>query len=754
MSITSCSVPSGGITRQDPRAATILVVDDSGECRAGLELLLRRQRYRVVQAADGQQALDCIRAGVMPDLILLDMLLPVVDGFTFLDRLQSVQTTRQMPIIIMTGMALSQGWALEHGCAGLVKKPIDTSTLLTEIERSLSRRRPRLQRSELRPTHGAEETGAGLQVALSSKRIGMGSCIAGGIRDTELKNPSAVYRRPSLYESQGHQRQTRLMPAARPLANQVRSYRALVALIGLAAGLALARLHTWNEPLERDLTTYAVIGHNLLEGRSLYSDLWDHKPPAIHGSYALAEYLFGYGPASVYALYLVTAIATMLGVYAAGSGSGGRAAGLWAAAFWAILSGDLRLQANQPNTEAFMNACLAGGFALWLRSGKSGLAASRALLTGALFFLASDYKQIVVVVPIALGLVHIGYPPVGCSRRRALADTALIAGVGILGWLTIFIYFRHVGHLGDFVDAVFIYNQAYARLSINHLVQQFQSPDRCLGPLFKIGPALLLLSLVGLVLEGRKKYRKWLRWLAENVSFPLPGTRRNEYRKWLMWLGYALAVDFSIHAAGRWQAHYFQLWLPCLAIGAAWGLGSLAALGDRMRRFGARAAGACAMVSLLVVQGMYYRLPAAEWCVAKYPDYDGTAFVSSPAVARQIDAMLQPGETFYVWGAETGLYYASCHDLPTGILYNYPLLKGPFYLPLTGRALRELERSRPCLVVTMREPHQACLRTHPIERWWRFNYHAWPHNRCGPFDLYVRTGSALEKRLELTSKPG
>jgi CheY-like chemotaxis protein len=752
MSITSSAVPFRGITRQDSRAATILVVDDSGECRAGLELLLWHEGYRVVVAADGQEALECIGAGVMPDLILLDMLLPVVDGFTFLDRLQAVRTARPMPIIVMTGMALDQGWALEHGCAGFIRKPIDTSALLTDIERCLSRRRPF---PELTPAHAAGEVVAGPKVPSTLNRLGMGSSrIARGIGHAELKDSSSVCRRPSLYELPCHQPETRVVPAGRSLAKQVRRYQALVALIALSLGLALARLHTWDEPLERDLTTYAVIGHNLLEGRSLYSDLWDHKPPAIHGSYAVAEYLFGYGPPSVYALSLFTAIATMLAVYAAASWSGGWQAGLWAAAFWAILSGDLRLQANQPNTEAFMNACLAGGFALWLRSGKSGLFATQALLAGALFFLASAYKQIVVVIPLVLGLVHIGYPPVGCSRRRALADMALIAGVGIFGWLTIFVYFRWIGHLGDFVDAVFIYNRDYARLSINHLIQQFQSPEPCFGPLLKIGSALLVLSLVGLVLEVRKHYRKWLMWLVENVSLPLPGTRRNEYRKWVMWLGYFLAVDFSVHATGRGQAHYFQLWLPCLAIGGAWGLGSLAAPGDWMRRFGARAAGACAVLSLLFFQGMYYRLPAAEWCTAKYPGYDGRAFVSSEAAARQIDALLEPGETFYVWGAETGLYYASSHDLPTGILYNYPLLKGPCSLRLCGRALRELEQSRPCLVVTMREPPQACRGTHPMNRWWCYYYHAWPHNQCGPFDLYVRTGSALEKRLGLTSKPG
>ena len=55
----------------------------------------------------------------------------------------------------------------------------------------------------------------------------------------------------------------------------------LVILLGLSAVIFLQRLHTYHEPLERDLTLYAVIGHEMLGGRALYSDLCENKPPAI-----------------------------------------------------------------------------------------------------------------------------------------------------------------------------------------------------------------------------------------------------------------------------------------------------------------------------------------------------------------------------------------------------------------------------------------------------------------------------------------
>jgi hypothetical protein len=74
----------------------------------------------------------------------------------------------------------------------------------------------------------------------------------------------------------------------------------VVALIGLGALVFFLRLHTYGEPLERDLTTYAVIAHEMLQGKSHYSDLFDHKPPAIYVTYALGELIAGYGRDAIF----------------------------------------------------------------------------------------------------------------------------------------------------------------------------------------------------------------------------------------------------------------------------------------------------------------------------------------------------------------------------------------------------------------------------------------------------------------------
>ncbi len=77
--------------------------------------------------------------------------------------------------------------------------------------------------------------------------------------------------------------------------NKLNKTLPVAALLGLCALIFFLRLHTYEEPLERDATIYAVIAHEMLNGKTLYTDLWDHKPPAIYVTYAAAELIAGYG---------------------------------------------------------------------------------------------------------------------------------------------------------------------------------------------------------------------------------------------------------------------------------------------------------------------------------------------------------------------------------------------------------------------------------------------------------------------------
>src|SRR6185295_10152187 len=150
-------------------------------------------------------------------------------------------------------------------------------------------------------------------------------------------------------------------------------------LLALICGaMALGRLHTYDEPLDRDVATYVVIGGEMLRGRALYTDLWDNKPPALYAAFTAAQLVARDPAAVVFLVGLACAWATTIALFVAGTAQGGAPAGLWIAAFWALLSADLPLQANQPNAEALLNACLAIAFAALLWIGPRALAAVQA----------------------------------------------------------------------------------------------------------------------------------------------------------------------------------------------------------------------------------------------------------------------------------------------------------------------------------------------------------------------------------------
>lgn len=122
-------------TADRPTKMILVAEDDAAACEA-LAVILARAGYRLVAAADGQQALDLLAGGLRPDVILLDMLMPVLDGWHFLTRLRSLPGPAA-PVIITTGTVLTREWATAHGCAGFVKKPFDPDELLVELLRVL-----------------------------------------------------------------------------------------------------------------------------------------------------------------------------------------------------------------------------------------------------------------------------------------------------------------------------------------------------------------------------------------------------------------------------------------------------------------------------------------------------------------------------------------------------------------------------------------------------------------------------------------
>jgi two-component system cell cycle response regulator DivK len=118
--------------------AKILLVEDNEMNRDMLSRRLTKRGYEVVVAVDGQQGID-MAGGDDPDLILLDMSLPVVDGWTAARQLKADPATSAIPVIALTAHALAgdREKALEAGCEDYDTKPVDLARLLGKIERLL-----------------------------------------------------------------------------------------------------------------------------------------------------------------------------------------------------------------------------------------------------------------------------------------------------------------------------------------------------------------------------------------------------------------------------------------------------------------------------------------------------------------------------------------------------------------------------------------------------------------------------------------
>jgi len=119
--------------------AKILLVEDHEEIWDFLSRRLKRHGHEVVVAQDGQEGLDKVRSDSL-EVILLDMNLPVLDGWTVAKTLKDDPATRHIAIIALTAHAMAgdREKALAAGCDDYHPKPIDFSQLLTQIDAALA----------------------------------------------------------------------------------------------------------------------------------------------------------------------------------------------------------------------------------------------------------------------------------------------------------------------------------------------------------------------------------------------------------------------------------------------------------------------------------------------------------------------------------------------------------------------------------------------------------------------------------------
>ena len=117
---------------------TILVVEDNFDNMTLVRLLLEREGFRVIQASDGQDGLEVARREA-PDLIALDLDMPIMDGWAFIREAKADPAIQNIPIVVVTAhlMPGERSRVIEAGCAGYVSKPFKIADLVGEIRRCL-----------------------------------------------------------------------------------------------------------------------------------------------------------------------------------------------------------------------------------------------------------------------------------------------------------------------------------------------------------------------------------------------------------------------------------------------------------------------------------------------------------------------------------------------------------------------------------------------------------------------------------------
>ncbi len=118
----------------------ILIIEDNEQNRYLTTFILEKNGYQVAQARDGEEGIEMANR-ILPALILLDVQLPTMDGYSVARALRSNSDLSRVPIVAVTSYAMvgDRERVLAAGCDGYIEKPINPETFITEVERFLNK---------------------------------------------------------------------------------------------------------------------------------------------------------------------------------------------------------------------------------------------------------------------------------------------------------------------------------------------------------------------------------------------------------------------------------------------------------------------------------------------------------------------------------------------------------------------------------------------------------------------------------------
>jgi len=122
------------MSRRAVQLFPVLVVDDDTDTREAMKSVLELHGYSVVTAADGSEALVRLRNGLKPCLILLDLMMPGMDGFQFVNEKRQDPCISAIPVVIYSGHHDAKSDAARLGAEGYFQKPVEVQSLLNLVE--------------------------------------------------------------------------------------------------------------------------------------------------------------------------------------------------------------------------------------------------------------------------------------------------------------------------------------------------------------------------------------------------------------------------------------------------------------------------------------------------------------------------------------------------------------------------------------------------------------------------------------------
>lgn len=122
----------------ETRPKTVLVVDDDQDILSIVSLILEEEGFKVETAADGREGLEAVEQG-MPDLILLDMKMPIMNCWEFAREFHA-RYDNKVPIVVLTAAEDAKKRAEEIGAVGWIGKPFDLDHVVRVVERNVEKR--------------------------------------------------------------------------------------------------------------------------------------------------------------------------------------------------------------------------------------------------------------------------------------------------------------------------------------------------------------------------------------------------------------------------------------------------------------------------------------------------------------------------------------------------------------------------------------------------------------------------------------